>query len=243
MSGWFYTKAGFVTDVIIGPVDKKEIARLISIRKLGKNAIVSHPVETNNEWVRLSNSPLFEIYERFHKELTQKTTAKKREKTQQKRAKQQEIVVAKQKKKEAKQKKIDVKQKQRPAQNIRRTATPSNDKRTTNPGYTNSKPMAPQAKKDYPYLSQYLRIAVILVNVTHGISFVALFGFIIFNTYNLIQAAYSGLIRAEFGLLWSVMIIVGGVLSFYAILWSRIISLAFLEFVGVIINIESNTRK
>jgi CRISPR-associated DxTHG motif protein len=240
MSGWFYTKAGFVNDKIIGPVDKNEIARLISIRKLRKNAIVSHPVETNNEWVRLSDSPLFEIYQRFHKELTQKAAKKKQEKTQQRRKKQQEIVVAKQEKKEAKQKQ---RAGELSSQNKRRATTPSNDKRTNSPGYTSSKPMAPQAKKDYPYLSQYLRIAVILVDVTHGISFVALFASLIYYTYNLIQAAYSGSINAEGALLSSVVIIIGGVLSFYAILWSRIISLAFLEFVGVIINIESNTRK
>lgn len=233
MSGWFYTQSGFVNDHTIGPIDKNEITRLISIRKLRKNAIVCHPVETDNEWVRLCDSPLFEIYERFHMELTKEATAKKREKKQQRRKKQQEIVVAKQEKRDAKQKQREQ----------RRATTPLNDKRTNRPANTNAKPLAAHAKKDYPYLSQYLRIAEILVDVTHGISFVALFGFIIFNTYNLIQVASSGSITAEIGLLFSLIIIFGSILSFYAILWSRIISLAFLEFVGVIINIESNTRK
>ncbi len=238
MSGWFYTKSGFASDHIVGPIPEKEMARLISIGKLGKNSVVSHAVHTNNDWVPLRNSPLFEIYERFHLEVKREAAAKKREKKRQKLEKERELEAAKQEKKEARQKQ----QAEQLAAQRKRQRT-ANNARTTSPVNESSKPMAAHSKKDYPYLSQYLRIAQILVDVTHGICFVVLFVYIVGATITLIRMASLGNLSAPHGFAWSLAIIAGGILSFYSILWSRIISLAFLEFIKVVVNVESNTRK
>jgi len=239
MSGWFYTKSGFASDHTVGPLPEKEMARLISIGKLGKNSVVCHPVQTNNDWVPLRKSPLFEIYENFHLEVKREAAAKKREKKRQRLEREREIEAAKQEKKEARKKQ----QAEQLAAQRKRQRTAASNARTASPVNESSKPMAAHSKKDYPYLSQYLRIAEILVDVTHGILFFILFVYIVLGIIGLIRMASLGNLSAQYGFLLSLGIIAGGVLSFYSILWSRIISFAFLEFIKVVVNIESNTRK
>jgi len=79
---WFVNITEFASDRIEGPVSEQRIRDLIDEKKVNAKTQVMHPVETDNEWVRLRSTGLMQHIEQRKEEKREKKAEAKAEREQ-----------------------------------------------------------------------------------------------------------------------------------------------------------------